>query len=493
MRKPVLKLSKEKKRKEGESVMEEAKRDYANNPDLGDQKLMMQGTVPLDGTDFMALVGPDGAVIPYEFTGWKEEVNAWVDSAYLGAAISDQWFPSVVKGPGATEFLSRIFVNRFDNAPIGKSKHGLILNEKGHIISDGIILRRVDEEWLLTCVSQVVEPLLRMFQDKGEFTEVEHIDLNGKLCLYQVGGPRSLEILEATSGENLHDIGYLHFRDAQIAGHTVSVFRMGMAGTLSYEVHVDTEYCKEVYEAIWKAGQKYNMKKLGYHAYMMNHTENGFPQYMLHFDNAYEECSEAFKEKFLQYSPYFDFLMHGPENMGSDPDHNVFYVSPYDIGWGYLVNFNHDFIGKDAAWEAKNSRHRKMVTLEWNAEDIADVFRSQYAGGTPYKPMDNANDYLMHNCFAGYYRMCADRVEADGKQIGVSTGRGEIVHYHTMISLCSIDPEYAEIGTEVKVIWGNKNYPEKEIRAKVAPFPYLKETLNGDYDVSKVPFGFEKR
>ena len=470
--------------------MDETVRDYSQQGQ--EQKLMMQYTMPLDGTDFTALIGPDGAVMPFEYKGWKEEVRSWVDSAYLGAAISDQWFPAIVRGPGATGFLSRIFVNRFEGSPIGKSKHGLILNEKGHIISDGILLRLAEDEWLITCVTQVMEPLLEMFQEKGEFTEVECIDLNGKLCLYQIGGPKFLEILERASNENLHDIEYLHFRDVDFGGHPARVFRMGMAGTLSYEIHVEYAWCKDVYSTIWEAGQAYDMKKLGYHAYMMNHTENGYQQYMLHFDNAYAECSEDLRNRILEKNPGFDFLMNGPENVGSDTNPNVFFVSPFDIGWGYLVNFDHDFIGKEAAWQAKNSRHREMVTLEWNADDIADVFRSQFAGGTPYMPMDRPNDYLMHNCFAGYFHMHADKVLVNGKQVGVSTGRGEIEHYHTMISHCSIDPEYAALGTEVVVLWGNKNYPQKEIRAKVAPFPYLRETLNGDYDVSKVPFGFKK-
>lgn len=453
--------------------------------------LSMQYTVPLDGTEFMALIGPDGSVIPYEFSGWKSEVMSWVETAYLGASISDQWFPYLVKGHGATEFMSRVFVNRFDQAPIGKSKHGLILNDKGHIISDGIVLRLGEDEYLTTCVNLVLECCLDIFKEQGEFPQVEGTDLNGKLCLYQVGGPKSLEILEKACGENLHDIEYLYFKNVTIAGHTVRVFRLGMAGTLSYEVHVDVPDCIDVYKAIWEAGQTYGIKKLGYHAYMMNHTENGFQQYMLHFDNAFSELSEDFRKRMLEKAPWYDFLMDGPENCGSDTTPGVFNVSPYDIGWGYLVNFDHDFIGKEAAWKAKNSKHRQMVTLEWNARDIGDVFASQFAGGTPYMPMDNANDYLMHNCFAGYFHMHADKVMADGKQIGVSTGRGEIQHYHTMISHASLDPEYAKLGTEVVVIWGSPDYPQKEIRAKVVEFPYLRETLNCDFDVSTVPYGFE--
>lgn len=111
-----------KKMQEGRTMdvsKESTIREYTvGQEELQEQVLQMQSTIPLDATDFMALIGPDGAVIPYEFEGWKSEMASWVDSAYLGAAISDQWFPYTIKGPHATEFLSCVFVNRFDNAPL---------------------------------------------------------------------------------------------------------------------------------------------------------------------------------------------------------------------------------------------------------------------------------------------------------------------------------------------------------------------------------------
>lgn len=454
-----------------------------------EKELKMKKSIPFDGMPMTALVDDNGIVIPYEFTGWKDEVNAWVDSAYLGAAISDEWFPYTVRGEGATEFMQKYFTNNFANAPIGKSKHGMLLSDRGTIAMDGIVLRVAENEYLTACCYPLLDYFLDKEHEQGNFRSVEGIDEGMTLCLYQIGGPKSLEILEAAAGENLHDIEYLHFRNVKIAGHTVRVFRMGMAGTLSYEVHAAMDICKDVYEKIWEVGQKYNIRRLGYHAYMMNHTENGFMQACLHF--FYDFCHvEGFVEWCEKKAPFLIPMCVQPMNHGSVENEDVFFVSPFDIGWGYLVNFGHDFPGKEAAWKAKNSRHREVVTLEWNAEDIADVYRSQFEGNAPYKPMENVNDYFMFDFFAANMMLNADKIlNQDGQEIGISTGRGHIIHYNRMISLGSIDPDYTELGTEVIVVWGNKDYPAKKIRAKVAKFPYLKETLNGDFDVSKIPFG----
>ncbi len=62
-------------------------------------------------------------------------------------------------------------------------------------------------------------------------------DLTGRMFLYQIGGPKSLEMLEEAAQEDLHDIRFLHHRMSKIDGRDVRIVRVGMAGTLSYEVH----------------------------------------------------------------------------------------------------------------------------------------------------------------------------------------------------------------------------------------------------------------
>ncbi len=44
------------------------------------------------------------------------------------------------------------------------------------------------------------------------------------------------------------------------------------------------------------------------------------------------------------------------------------FVTPYDVGWDFLIKYNHDFIGKEALLEMSKNPPKKCVTLEWNAE-----------------------------------------------------------------------------------------------------------------------------
>lgn len=457
------------------------------------QYTLQSPTLNTEGASFTALVNPDNTIIPFEYTGWKDEVRAWEDGVYLGTAISDTLFPYVVEGPGATEFMKKYFVNNFDNVAPNRSKHGMMLNPNGNIAADGIILPLGEDKWLTTSCFPYIGYCMDKEHEAGNFLDVNGDANPANFILYQLGGPRSLELLERATGEDFHDLEYLCFRNATIAGVECRILRLGMAGTLSYEVQLSSyDGCTDVYDALLAAGQDYNVRRLGYHAYMLNHTENGFAQSFYHFMYDYRDL-EGFADWCVSTGNDWILLMTEPPLcLGSNQDPTDYYVSPFDIDWGYLCSFkSHDFVGKEAALARKETAKR-FVTLEWNADDIADVFRSQFDGSErPYQDFtDNVNDYLYFDAYAGTVPMATDLVlNATGDRIGTSRGRSRIEHYHTMISLCDIDPAYAEEGTEVKVIWGTEGYPKKEIRAKVAQFPYLRMPANADFDVSNIPHG----
>jgi glycine cleavage system aminomethyltransferase T len=108
----------------------------------------------------------------------------------------------------------------------------------------------------------------------------------------------------------------------------------------------------------------------------------------------------------------------------------------------------------------------------------------------PYPPMDRPNDVYYESARAHVYH--ADQVLKDGKLVGISSGRSISQFYRKMLSLCSIDIEFSTIGTDLTVLWGDPGTRQKQVRAKVARFPYLNENRNQDVDVSVIP-GAAKR
>ena len=444
--------------------------------------------VPWEGdVKTYGMVGP--LLFPMEYNGWREESQSWKNGAYLGAALAlaPTW---AVKGPDAERFLSEHLVNDFTTMPVGGFRHGIMCDEQGRIMQDGVVLRIADDEFY----TMWLDPYIGYVFSKGGYNAVGTA-LTGRRFLFQVAGPRSLEVLEHAAGADLHDIRFGHHRMAKIAGADVRVFRLGMAGSLAYEVHGDAPDGQDVYKAIWEAGRPYGLQKLGHFAYMLNHTEDGFPQAYYHFPYPWYEDPDF--AQYLNERPGAGFMAFMPRLFGSmGDDLQKRFVTPFDTGWENRINWDHDFVGKQALQEMAKAPRRTVVTLEWNADDIADVYASQFRGEEqPYesiadRPNDIRYDPGVVDQETGYPRTFsyhADRVMKDGREIGFSSGRAVSQTYHRMISLGFIDRAAAKIGTEVVVIWGSPGSRQKEIRATVARFPYLQEVRNDKFDVGAIP------
>jgi glycine cleavage system aminomethyltransferase T len=413
--------------------------------------------------------------VPYEYSGWRDETMAWKETCYLHGNLNPS--PTYrIKGSEAIKFLSDTCVNSFANFPIGTGKHAIMCNEEGLVMMDGVLLRLGEDDF----VTYWLAPYIAYALMKGNYNAAGE-DLTGKVFLFQIAGPRSLEILETATEECLHDIKFMHHRMSSIDGMEARILRMGMAGTLAYEVHGKVEDARPVYNAILKAGESFGIRRLGIRAYMMNHTEDGFPQAYYHFPYPWAE-DKGFADFLAKFGGTLGYGVGFEGSMGMDV--RLRYRNPVELGWASMIKFDHEFVGRKALEKEVAHPRRKMITLVWNKEDIMDVYASQFKPGEPYRNMDSPNHLSFEQ---GPHTFHADQVLKDGKVVGISSGRAYSYYFREMISLCSIDVKYGDLGTEVIVLWGDPGTRQKEIRAKVSRFPYLSENRNQVVDVSGIP------
>jgi glycine cleavage system aminomethyltransferase T len=421
-------------------------------------------------------VAQGSVLVPFEWTNWRDETMAGKASCSIHASLNPQ--PTFrIKGPEAAKFLSRVCVNNIADFPVGRAKHAIMCNEDGFDMGDGVLMRLGEEEYL--SYEMGANYIAYAFQ-QGNYDAVGE-DLTGTNFLFQIVGPRSLEVIEAATGEDLHDIRFGHFRTSSAEGMEVTVLRVGMPGTLAYEFHGKAEDGPAVYNAVLKAGEPFGIRRLGFRAYLMQHTEGGFPQAFNHFPHPWLE-----DDGFLQYLEKIGIRARYTSNCAGSmgPDIRLRYRTPVELGWEKMINFDHDFMGKVALEKEVANPRRKMVTLVWNPEDILDIHASQFRPGEPYAPMDNPFERFVD---AAGWTYCADQVLKDGKLMGISSGRIMSYNQRQMLSLCSIDIEQGDLGNEVVVLWGDPGTRQKEIRATVSRFPYLDKDRNEDFDANKIP------
>ncbi len=425
--------------------------------------------------DLYVCAGARPFAVPYEYTGWRDEQMSWKTTCYLHGTLNPT--PTYrIKGPEALKFLIDTHVNSFTNFPVGTGKHSIMCNEEGLMMMDGVLLRLGEDDF----ITYWMAPYIAYALQKGNYRATGE-DLTGKVFLFQVGGPRSLEVLERATGECLHDIKFIHHRMSTIAGKNVRILRLGMAGTLAYEVHGSLEDAYPVYKAIWAAGEPLDMRKLGWHTYMMNHTEDGFPQAYYHFPYPWGE-DKGFVEFLSTVSGTIGIQARFTGSMGTDI--RLRYRNPVELGLARMIKFDHDFVGRKALEKEVANPRRAMVTLVWNKEDLIDIYASQFEQGESYANLDEPNHFPVKHGVHGYH---ADQVLKNGKLVGISSGRAYSYYFRDMISLCSIDVEQSALGTEVIVLWGDPGTRQKEIRAVVSRFPYLNENRNEKVDVSTIP------
>lgn len=419
--------------------------------------------------------------IPFEYTGYKDEILSSKSTAYVGTILNTSPIYDV-KGPDAAKFLTSICVNDFIKMKVGSIRHAVLCNEKGQILTDGVVMK-IEEDtfrtyWLM--------PVVDYYASKTDM-DIQGTDMTGKEFFFQIAGPKSLEILEQASKSDLHDIKFAKHHMAKINGTDVRILRLGMAGTLAYEVHGDMAECDAVYKCIWDIAKTFDARKLGQVAYCMNHTEAGYPNINMHYPLPwYEDPGLA---EYLSSRPMAGFYNLNRKLVGSvGDDLEIRFKTPFDVSWEFLINFNHEFPGKKALEEIAKNPKTKLVTLEWNPNDLGEIFASQFRGQEvePYESMDDRPMDIYYNCgFSMYYH--ADKVMDGDKMVGISAGRLNSVYYRRMISLGFIDKEYAVEGKELTVIWGTPGTPQKPIRVKVARTPYMNQENNKEIDVETIP------
>jgi len=414
-----------------------------------------------------------GAMRVWEGDGWQAESMSWKETAYVAANLVGP-IEVVISGPDAQAFLSKISINDVYSWPIHGSKHLVMLSDDGLIANHSLAVR--DSEHSFRTLASPPWPLFQ----QGKFHFDVDIQLN-EIFVLQVAGPLSLQILERVLGKDLRDIGFLDVATVHIPGidepMELELSRIGMAGTLAYEIRGPLSSGPAAYDAVYQAGKPLGIKRLGWRTYAVNHTEGGFPQLGVTW------LPSMIQDPGVQHSPLGP-LLDAPRTGSIDPsDVRARMRTPHEVNWAWMGKFDHDFVGRAAMEAEAVDRKRKTVILRWNAEDLVDVFASQFQPGEPYKFIEFP---VAPQQPAGGH---ADLVTKDGKPIGISSAAVYSYFYREMISQTTIDLDQAQIGNEVVVHWGDFGKRIKQVRATVERFPYLDLPSNRDYDLSTVPSG----
>jgi vanillate/3-O-methylgallate O-demethylase len=436
----------------------------------------LYGNPPKSALNVFGVMMPSEVVRP-EFTTWRDEQRSWRETV----ALHDQSYHMHslhVRGKDAVKLFEQLGVNTFRNFEPGRAKQFLACSPEGYVIGDAI-LYYLEPEHLLLVGNPSSTDWVQFNAERGGLKVTAELDpmwvLNKarkrSYYRYQVEGPNAYKLLEKLHGGALPEIKFFRAGELNIAGCKVRAMRHSMGGVPGLELSGPWEDRDKVKSALVETGKEFGLRRIGSLAYFSTVIESGW--WAVPFSAVYTSPKLREYREWLSTNSAAARMSLGGSFYSSNPED--YYATPWDIGHGHLVKFDHDFVGREALERMADKPHRRKVTLMWNAEDVLKVFERLLQGGQTAMHIDMP--------VSATARLHYDKVlDADGKTIGLAHYPGYSINERSMMSLGSVEESHSKPGTEVVLVWGEDGggkrsapwiepHEQVKIRARVAPSP----------------------
>ena len=264
-----------------------------------------------------------------------DDYGSWKRPAYYGARMDEAISREVgavrntvglfdgsplgkfeIVGPDAAEFLDRIYVNTVSTLNVGKVRYGLMLNENGTIIDDGVCVRMAEDSFLVNSTSAGADRMA-VWLERWHQCEWPDLDLvispvSSQWGVATIAGPRSRDVLANIGGLGDLSTGkfpHMGFREGILDdGTPFRLQRVSFSGEQSYELSVPAGSVACILDRLATSGEPHDIRPFGIESLDVLRLEKGF----LH--------------------------------VGGDTDSTT---NPMDVGFAAIVaNKKSDFIGK---------------------------------------------------------------------------------------------------------------------------------------------------
>jgi dimethylglycine dehydrogenase len=261
----------------------------------------------------------------------------------VGLSEASNFAKYKVSGEGSADWLQGLFTNSLPK--IGRTNLTAMLNPQGRIVGEFSVSRIGEDEFFLfgSQAAEVHHPRwfidhLPSAEDGGKQIRFEVLALS--MVGLTVAGPRSRDVLQKLTNTSLAnaDFPFMSFRRVDLGMAPVWLSRMTYTGDLGYEMWMQPEYQRYLFDLLWEAGREFDMRLFGFRALITMRLEKNFGTW------------------FREYRPIY---------------------TPLEAGMDRVLKFDHEFIGRAAVEKeiANGGPQRKltMFVVEPDPDSPADV------------------------------------------------------------------------------------------------------------------------
>lgn len=187
-----------------------------------------------------------------------------------------------LQGKDVPRLLEMLYVNKWSRLAVGGVRYGLMCNEEGVVLDDGVTGRLSENQYLMTTTSsgagvvwEWAENWLQTFVPEWD---VSIVPVTTAYTSINVAGPSSRELMVRLTDVDLspESFGYMEVRMGRVADvDNCIMWRIGFTGELSYELHIPAGFGLHVWERLMEVGQDLDVRPFGLEAQRIMRLEKG--------------------------------------------------------------------------------------------------------------------------------------------------------------------------------------------------------------------------
>jgi sarcosine oxidase subunit alpha len=238
-----------------------------------------------------------------------------------------------IQGPDAATFLNWVYTNAWTKLGVGRCRYGLMLDENGMVMDDGVTTRLAEHHFLMTTTTggaaRVMAWLERWLQTEWPHLKVYLTSVTDHWATASVAGPDSRKVVQAVCAGidfSPEAFPFMASRQGTAAGVPARVMRISFSGELAYEINVGANEARYVWAALMAAGAKFDITPYGTETMHVLRAEKGF-------------------------------IIVGQDTDGS--------ITPVDLGMDWIIAKGKDFLGRRSLTRRDTARgdRRNLVGL----------------------------------------------------------------------------------------------------------------------------------
>lgn len=185
-------------------------------------------------------------------------------------------------GKDVPELLSRLYTNKWRRLPIGSVRYGLMCNEAGILMDDGVTARLGEHDFYMSTTSahsQTLPESIHWWLQQPDWNlDVHLVNLTTEYAAINVAGPHARDLMSRLTDDidlSNDAFPFMGVRQGLLAGVEAILMRIGYTGELSYEIHIPAGYGEHVWQALMDEGQDLGVMPFGMEAMGILRLEKG--------------------------------------------------------------------------------------------------------------------------------------------------------------------------------------------------------------------------